>query len=265
MSLINICIPTYGNYQILNQCLRSLKASSPDVCHVTIVNNESSEDSTNQINRIIHNSGMIDVVSVIQPGLNLKWIGAINVGLHSIHSNHSEFFCMMNDDVIFPPGSSNFWPNMMRHFEDPSVGAVGPSSNFVAGNQSIQMVSLPDTIDTSCLIGFCMTLRTKTLKSLGGLDEELPGGDDIDLSIRLMKDGYKLIAERGSYLHHIGQQTGNRVFEGYWDSEIHQERTMNSMIRKHGLATWFDCWSHQWQPYVFEKAENEEDSVHIQQ
>ena len=263
MSLVNVCIPTFGNYQILNQCLRSFGTSSPDFCHITIINNESTVESANQIDRIVYNSGMGDRIEVIQPGLNMKWMGAINIGLHKTSSD-SEFFCMMNDDVIFPPGSNNFWPNMMRHFEAPSVGAVGPSSNFVAGNQSIHMVSLPDTIETSCLIGFCMMSKTKILKSLGGLDEVLPGGDDIDLSIRLMKNGYKLIAERGSYLHHIGQQTGNRVFAGYWDSEIHQERTMNSMIKKHGLATWFDCWSHQWQSYAFKETENEKDSIHIQ-
>ena len=83
-----------------------------------------------------------------------------------------------------------------------------------------------------------MVLRSKQLREMGGLDEELPGGDDLDVSIRLSQNGYKLIAERGSYHHHIGQQTGKRVFEGYWDSEIHQEKTMNAIIRKHGFTDW---------------------------
>ena len=261
MNTLTICIPTYGNYQLLYQCLRSLVYNAPYDYNVIIVNNESSKESQDHISRIVCNGGMEQVVSVVQPGSNLRWMGAINIGLHNIRTMGTQYFCMMNDDVIFPPNSNNFWENLLRHFQDPKVGAVGPCSNFVAGNQSLHLVGMPNTIETSCLIGFCMVLRSKQLREMGGLDEELPGGDDLDVSIRLSQNGYKLIAERGSYLHHIGQQTGKRVFEGYWDSEIHQEKTMNAIIRKHGFTDWYDCWTHQWLPY--ESKENDEASIHI--
>ena len=52
--------------------------------------------------------------------------------------------------------------------------------------------------------------RTADLKALGGLDTSLPGGDDIDLSIRVKGLGKRLIAERRAYVHHHGSVTGRR-------------------------------------------------------
>ena len=251
-SHLSICIPTYNNFQQLHWCLHSLVNNAPGSYRILLVNNDSSPQSSNGILRVIESIGISpDHITIVQPGCNLKWMGSINIGLHHIHASMSEYFCMMNDDVIFPPSSNNFWNNMIELMDsDPSIGAIGPCSNFVSGNQNLHNVELPDVLETSCLIGFCHVSRTKVLKKMGGLDESLPGGDDIDLSIRYRENGYKLIVQRKSYLHHIGQQTGQRVYEGYWDSNIHQELVTNSMIKKHGIKKWMSCWTHGWKDYT---------------
>jgi len=82
-----------------------------------------------------------------------------------------------------------------------------------------------------------MVVRTAELQEMGGLDASLPGGDDLDLSIRYLKAGKHLIINRECYLHHFGQQTGIRVSKG-WNSPMHQEATNNALIRKHGVKAW---------------------------
>ena len=92
MNTLTICIPTYGNYQLLYQCLRSLVYNAPYDYNVIIVNNESSKESQDHISRIVCNGGMEQVVSVVQPGSNLRWMGAINIGLHNIRTMGTQYF-----------------------------------------------------------------------------------------------------------------------------------------------------------------------------
>jgi len=251
--LLTIAIPTFQNYQQLQWSLYSLIANTEFPYKIIIINNESSKESQEQILSLCSSTGFKSV-EVLQPGSNLKWMGSINLALEN---TDTPFFCMMNDDVVFPPESKVFWRTLIRHFNDEKVGAVGPCSNFVAGNQNLFNINLPICLDTTLLIGFCLVTRTDLLKSIGGLDESLPGGDDLDLSIRLMKEGYKLFADRTAYLHHIGQQTGQRVHKGYWDSQDHQEAVSNAIIKKHGFIAWNNCFSCKW-TYCYAEQHTEE-------
>jgi hypothetical protein len=165
-------------------------------------------------------------------------MGGINLALPEVQT---EFVCMLNDDVLFPPASFSFWKTLLAWFDKTDIGGVGPTSNFVAGHQNAFVHGLNPRLLVPFLIGFCAVYRTKILKDLGGLDETLPGGDDLDLSIRVKDAGWELAADRTVYLHHIGQQTGHRVHPGEWDSQKHQADTYNALIKKHGLRRWYDC------------------------
>lgn len=252
--LLTICIPTYQNYQQLQWCIYSLIANTEYPLKVIIVNNDPTEESQSNICSMVESTD-VDNIEVIQPGSNMKWMGAINIGLAK---TDTPFFCMMNDDVLFPPNSKEFWRSLTRHFNRAEVGAVGPCSNFVSGNQNLFNINLPVELETSLLIGFCMVVRTDLLKEMGGLDESLPGGDDLDSSIRMQDKGYVLVADRSAYLHHIGQQTGQRVHAKFWDSKEHQELTNNALIRKHGIKKWYTCFQMGWQPYGSETKKIEE-------
>jgi len=240
--LLTIAIPTYQNYQQLQWCLYSLIGNTEFPFKIIVINNESSPESQLQIETLCKSIGFKNI-EVKQPGVNLKWMGSINLALSM---TDTPFFCMMNDDVVFLPESKTFWRILINHFKDERVGAVGPCSNFVAGNQNLFNINLPIALETTMLIGFCLLTKTNLLKDIGSLDESLPGGDDLDLSIRLNKMNYRLIADRTAYLHHIGQQTGQRVHKNYWDSQDHQEAVTNALIKKHGFIAWHNCFQCKW-------------------
>jgi hypothetical protein len=135
---------------------------------------------------------------------------------------------------------------LLQPFIDPKVGAVGPASNVVMGLQNIFSYTPISIFTTKYLIGFCFLARRSALEEVGGIDTSLPGGDDLDMSIRLRKAGYKLIVDKNVFVYHHGFQTGNRVHggsdvRGGWNSFEMMEKTNKALIQKHGFITWWEC------------------------
>ena len=177
---IQLICPTYNNSQMLSQCINSILALNLQYPVEIFVINNGHPDSLSRI-------GSHPLVHIIQTGgRNLGWEGGLKLGLEKTTSSIVGF---INDDIYVPTASKDWLRAMMAHFQDPQVGAVGPSSNTVMGPQNIWKLLPHTSIETSYLIGFCMLVRRKALEEAGGVDDSLPGGDDLDLSIRLRDKG----------------------------------------------------------------------------
>lgn len=253
-NLLTVAIPTMENFQQLGWCLLSLLDYTDFPLEIEIVSN--SPKDRDMLESAVARMESRDRIRIRHMGYNSGWMGAINAALMDCKT---PYFCMMNDDVVFIPKSSHFWSELIRPFNCPDVGAVGPCTNYVAGAQSLMAVGVPPVVSTTLLIGFCMVVRTAELQAMGGLDANLPGGDDLDLSIRYLKEGKHLIINRECYLHHFGQQTGIRVSTG-WNSPSHQEATNNALIRKHGIKAWHLTSSAGWGPVPWATSNGEEAS-----
>lgn len=232
---ISIIIPTFNNPNFLNPCIQSLMTnySTEGLFNVIIVNN----GHKNSCDHIKH-----PLIKVVTTGANLGWEGGLIEGLK--HTD-SPFVVFMNDDTFIPPSSREWINTLIRHFRDPKVAAVGPSSNTVMGFQNIFTTTGASVFATMFLIGFCMMVRRSALDEVGGVDPELPGGDDIDLSIRLRKAGYFLYVDREAFVYHHGFQTGTRVYgdhtsKGGWNSYEQWHTTITALIKKHGLKAWYE-------------------------
>ncbi len=233
---ISIIIPTYNNAQLLNNALNSIirTRSGDQSMHIYVVNNgdPNSCDFIEQPHKFI---------TVIQPGKNLGWEGGL---LEGLKHTKAEFVMFLNDDILVPDSENHWLIKLLQHFKDPKVGAVGPISNMVMGFQN--MIAMPQVkvSTTKFLIGFCMLVRRSALDKVGSIDATLPGGDDIDLSIRLRDHGYKLIIDRNVFVFHYGSQTGIRLFgdytQGGWNSPEMTEKTNLALIKKHGFKKWWD-------------------------
>jgi GT2 family glycosyltransferase len=236
--LLTILIPTYrgivGN-QPLKYCIESLLLQTEYPYKIVILNND--PVTAPMVDEFVDGVKQhFPHIKVRHLGGNKGWMGAINAGMQDVDT---PFFCMLNDDVVFIPGQKEFWRKLVSLLHG-DIAASGPCSNFVMGSQNLFFTNLPSAFQAKFLIGFCMVLRADAFKEVGMLDETLPGGDDLDLSIRLRQAGYTLICEREAYLHHIGSVTGNAVHKGYWNSELQTDRTNNALIRKHGLKAWYE-------------------------
>lgn len=230
MKNITMVIPTFNSPEVLRNMLTSLWTNTDWEGRIIVTNNGEPLPFKGI------EGGPLEIVDA---GSNLGWMGGVNRGLAMADT---EFFCMANDDLLFIPRSFNFWIMLISEMERENAGGVGPCSNYVSGAQNAFWHTKSPVIEVPYLIGMLALHQTEELKKLGGLDESLPGGDDLDLSIRYRDAGKKLYCRRSAYVHHIGSQTGRREQPSYWDSAEHQAKTVNALIKKHGLKKWADCW-----------------------
>lgn len=242
MHIVDIVIPTYDNFEFLSSCLASLTRhySSHGLFHITVVNN-GNKDSCNWIQN--------PDITVLQPGQNLGWEGGIKLGLEK---TTAPFVCFLNDDT-FIPASSQLWLNtLLKHFNDPTVGAVAPSSNVVMGLQNIFNFVPFHVFDRKFLIGLCFLVRREAIEKAGGIDDSCPAADDFDMSIRIRKAGYRLLVDRSVFVYHHGMKTGNRLMgdaqqRNGWNSFEHWEKGNLFIIKKHGFKEWAETMRDAWE------------------
>jgi cellulose synthase/poly-beta-1,6-N-acetylglucosamine synthase-like glycosyltransferase len=115
---------------------------------------------------------------------------------------------------------------------------MGIQNIFATGTQNVVAVNF--------LVNFCCMVRRSALEKAGGIDDTLPGGDDLDQSIRLRKAGYRLLCNKNTFVYHHGFKTVERVhgdstIQGGWNSVQMMERTNFALINKHGLKEWLLC------------------------
>jgi len=236
--ILTIAIPTYYNFRQLMECLVSLTLNVEFPYKVVVVNNGSAADRDgHSLESKIRERISFPQLEVLNLGENLGWCGGINRAFEQ--KCDTDYFMMCNDDVLFLRGENWFLRQLMGAFHWPEVGAVGPTSNYVMGSQNILNLHAPMIHITTLLIGFCMVVRSNLFSAIGGLDEWLPGGDDLDLSIYIRQAGSLLVVDRRCYVHHWGQQTGLRVDKN-WNTPDYSERVNNALIHKHGYRAFYE-------------------------
>lgn len=233
----DIIIPTYNNENQLLECVGSmLRGYFAQPIHIYIVNNGEGNLEPN----LRHVS---KEVTIIKPGKNLGWEGGLIEGLKY---SKSKYVVFANDDIFIPRNELYWLRKLLREMELYSrMGAIGPTSNVVMGQQNIWCGPFGKLIIVPFLIGFCIVIRREALDEAGGIDDTLPGGDDIDLSIRFRKAGWELAVAKEVFVYHHGFQTGQRLFGGPdkkfgWNSPQMTERTNDALIRKHGFLSWWE-------------------------
>lgn len=251
-----IIIPTFNNMDYLLPCLDSIGRNTVHGYRIIIINNGSRE---------LENYLKCDGVSPVFTGKNLGWMGGINEGLKHVPED-CKYVILMNDDTHITPHDYDWIEKLQSIMDkDETVGAVGPCSNVVAGWQNMRHRGLPAFLEVKFLIGFCVMMRKDLLLELGGLDESLPGGDDIDWSIKIRDKGYKLINRRDCFIFHHGFITGNRVHGGPdqvkgWNSTEMTDETNMAIIKRHGFKKFVETVRNSCSNYDFSKEEYGEDS-----
>lgn len=240
MKPIFVVIPTWKNEKMCGEAIRTLfeYTEFDRFGKLLLIDNSPNHLPTGSAPESDHLKAICAKYGVeyFTSGENLGWMRSINL---AFERSTAPFFCMCNDDVVFPQDPA-FWSRTLELFDNPHVGGVGPTSNYVMGHQFFRGRYAEEVGEVNLLIGFCVVYRADILAAIGTLDASLPGGDDLDMSIRVRAEGYKLLCDRRSFLFHYGSVTGNRVHND-WDSHQSQLKTANAIIRKHGMVRWHSC------------------------
>ena len=234
VSIITVC---HNQLQHTKRFIASLKRYTPQepIAWELIAVDSGCTDETVEFLR-----GTADIVHSIdaktEKSVNIGWIRGINLGLEWIKKTKDiqpDIIIFANNDVVLD--SPGWLERLCKHFDNPTVGAVGPTSNYVIGRQNITC-NMPHITeeDTRTIVGFFFSVRREVVDQIGQLEEnfdkyvpeeseevrarlKLGGADDLDYSKRIREAGFKLVIARDVFVWHAGSKTFMEVVgqEGY--------------------------------------------------
>jgi GT2 family glycosyltransferase len=213
---LTVIIVSFNVKDYLEECLKSVMLASGNIdCEIFVVDNNSVDGSSEMITKIF-------------PSVNLI-INKVNIGFSSANNQaiqlaKGQFVLILNPDTVVEPdtfikclnfmkshpdagalgvrmvnGEGSFLPESKRSFPTLRTAffkSFGFSSLFptsqVISRYYLPGIDMMETSPTEVISGAFMFLRQEALKKSGLFDESFfMYGEDIDLSYRLMKTGFK--------------------------------------------------------------------------
>ena len=232
---VTLVIAASDGIELTAQAVRSAKEFTKTPFEIIVIDNQSKDGTADWL------AGQKDV-KVIKTEKLESYGTAINMGLHAA-SKDSNYFAVLNNDLIFTPGWDTKCIETIEHPERlcgivDKIGIVGPMSNHVAGHQlwkncrynlsqlnefSSKLEEMvmtnpkdPKLMRTGFLSGFCWIMSRECYEAVGNMATFEPlGFEDNDYVLRAELAGYASVICRYSFVHHFGGQTTLRLDQGY--------------------------------------------------
>jgi polysaccharide pyruvyl transferase CsaB len=231
--LISILLITYNCEEFLEPCLDAVQRNTawPNY-EIVVVDNNSTDGTRTILNRY---AGSDPRIHLYLSSENHGFGGGNNIAARMAQG---EYLVFLNPDTIVSPG---WLARMLRHCKrDRSIGSVAAVTNF-SGNETkvnvdyinvLEMEEFALTLaaekagecmDIAVAPLYCVLIPRSVWNQVGELDQEFQVGmfEDDDLSLRIRKAGYRVIAADDCFIHHFGNgsfaklpsQDSLRIFE----------------------------------------------------
>ncbi|MBW7459181.1 glycosyltransferase family 2 protein, partial [Paenibacillus sepulcri] len=208
----SIIIPSYNQVEYLKKCIESI-GEHTDLPYEIIVVDNASDDGTAEFLRKTDSAVRYRVLES-----NRGFAGAVNIGM--MMAKGTTMLLLNNDTIV----TERWLSNMLKCLDsDPKIGMVGPVTNYISGDQRIEVpylhvndmprfaqhynISDPGKWQfTDRLTGFCLLFRRELWERTGFLDEgfEIGNFEDDDYNIRVRLQGQSLVIARDTFIHHYG-------------------------------------------------------------
>ncbi len=205
---------TANGKPILETCLSSLMKTRYPNLKVIVVDAESQDDSISYVKK---NYGEVDLMSVENKG----WVYGNNRGIELAYKKYPEvkYITLLNDDLDF--NDPDWLAKMISVAEEDNkrgtinckilkpTGGIDYCGAHIGPLGTLKVESDADTPRNVEIIGGpAMIITREAFDKIGLLDEiYLPfyGGDDADLSLRVIKAGYTNYYTPNATITHIGE------------------------------------------------------------
>lgn len=239
--MISVVVVTYNSRDVIVRCLESTRALAADGHEVVVVDN-ASPDGTAEFVR-----GEFPFCRVIEQATNEGFGRANNRGAALTTGD----VMLLNPDAWLEDGCAE---GLAEHLEeDPRLGQVSPRMLSATGES--QFVWAPTTsivgealqilrekgpralmdrpmgaflrlFDGGWLTGGCTMVRREAWEEVGGFDEDFfLYFEDVDLSLRLRANGWRVGVDSSNAAFHLGGSSGI--------AEAHYRRSQFLYYRKH--------------------------------
>lgn len=221
---LSVVILNYNVRYFLELCLKSVQAAISDIdAEIIVVDNRSDDDSCEMAKMLFP-----DVV-LIENTENYGFSKGNNIG---VKSAKGDYVCILNPDTVVAEdtfiqllafaqskndlgivgcklidGKGHFLPESKRNVPTPLVSIkkiLGHSNGYYAN-----YLGEDETGEVSILVGAFMLLKRSVYNQVKGFDEDyFMYGDDMDLSFRIQKAGFKnYYHPKTTIIHYKGEST----------------------------------------------------------
>jgi len=226
-TLCSIIVLSLNTKEVTRQALESIVYHSDSPYELIVVDNGSVDGSREMLQQM-KREGMIH--KLVLSDRNLGYAGGNNRGM-ALASGDIIIFA--NSDIVVSP---KWLSGIIRAFSNPEIGAVGPVSNNVGSVNFPQRVKYQNQkagqlIELRRISGFCVAISRECLDKVGVWDEDFyPGNfDDDDMSVRIIRNGFRIICTGDVFVHHRLNETyranpGLELDKTFWDNKRKFER-----------------------------------------
>lgn len=210
--LVYIIVLNWNRPRLTLDCLESLRSLDYPNYRVLVVDNGSTDESVAKIRAAFPS------IEIVETGENLGFAGGNNKGIERALENGAEFVWLLNNDTCVFSDTLNAL--VASAIEDPRIGAVGsvllastrPDVVLAWGGGNVNMWAGRATHTTEAihmttrtfLSAASILLRRQALESAGFLDAGFfMYWEDVDLSFRIRKAGYRLVVAPAARLLHF--------------------------------------------------------------
>ena len=215
----SIVILSYNNRQLTQQCIESIRETTPiSAREIVIVDNNSQDDSVAYL-------GQQDDIVLVENDFNAGFPGGCNIGIKA-SKKENDIFLLNNDTILC---ANSLYTLRMGLYEKESYGAAGSMSERACNHQGFARnvnidedkkfalkVNVPDL--NMCeikmiLIGYAVLIKRHILEEVGYLDERyFPGNkEDEDFGLRVLMANYQNVLVHNSFLIHYGGLSFNKT------------------------------------------------------
>ncbi len=218
---VSVVMLTWNALEYTRKCVQSIQQHTAIPYEIIFTDNASSDGTQKYLDGLVRQNPNFKLVK------NKENIGFAAGNNQGVKAAESEFVMLLNNDVLVSDG---WLEGMLAVLEkDAAIGAVGPITNYISGLQRLAEVPYRDDDDAAFhhfawqvksknagkitprrrLAGFAMLMRKELYNALGGFDESFGSGnfEDDDLCLRIRQEGYALMVDESTYIHHFGSQT----------------------------------------------------------
>lgn len=213
-------ILSYNNTYCLQRCIESIYTNCNPESYLLVIFDNGSTDGTRQW--LSDWGNLHDEALIILNDDNLGFSAGNNAACEYLPEGFDVFY--LNNDTRMP-ANALFWMRMAL-YEAPDTGAVGAVQNYAITDQledvnfsapeqyveygASHNVPLDNTYEEKPKIcGFAMMLKREVYDKVGGFDERFSPGylEDDDISLRIRREGYKLLLPHNAFIYHAGSQS----------------------------------------------------------
>ncbi len=234
-----VVLINWNSFEYTSQCIESLMNCDQTQFDIIVVDNGSEDGSGKKL------KDNFPQINLVQSDSNIGFAGGNNLGMAQAIDSKYTYIMMLNNDTFVEPNLIDVLANYMDH--NPEVGIIQPKIFFNhdrtllwnGGSYFNPIISLAHTKgyfkkdskeynsikEVDWVTGCAFFTRSDILKKSGGFNEKFfIYFEDVDLSFRIKKLGYKLIYHPGGIVYHIegmSNKSKTKDKEGYQKPIVH--------------------------------------------